>query len=153
MAEEDEQVVKDQIMINQQHVYLKLSLPPSLTFHQCINSFLWPAANLWAIVPAARLRGKHKSTSPLLNARAHQGQHPGWTEEYKSFFEALSSGLQPEGFPTLFLNLMTIVLPAARWNLIPTTVVLFLSFGNVSVPWKEKLERSTANENDTSLKI
>lgn len=45
MAGQQEQVDKDVIMINQQHVYTKLTLP--LSPPQCIISFLWPAANLW----------------------------------------------------------------------------------------------------------
>lgn len=78
MAGQREQVDGDVIMINQQHVYSKAAdaLPPTTSTPVGASSRSCDQPLIYDMIASAVcLRGKHKSTSPLLNARAHQGYH------------------------------------------------------------------------------
>lgn len=82
---------RDVITINQQHVYSKLAYTLSLAVGA--SSRLSDRPLIYdMIVSAMCLRGKHKSTSPLLNTRTRQGYHPEYTAK-----NVLSSGVQPVG--------------------------------------------------------
>ncbi len=76
MAGQQEQVDKDMIMINQQHVYTKLALSPSLSpaLALCASSLFCGRPLIYDMIASAMcLRGTHKSISSLLNTRARQG--------------------------------------------------------------------------------
>lgn len=70
MAGQQEQVDKVMIMINQQDEHTQLTLPSPL----CASSLSCDQPLIYDTIAAAMcLRAAHKSTSSLLNTRAHQG--------------------------------------------------------------------------------
>lgn len=70
MAGQQEQVDEDMIMINQQDEHTQLTLPSPL----CASSLSCDQPLIYDTIAAAMCpRAAHKSTSSLLNTRAHQG--------------------------------------------------------------------------------